>query len=477
MQKITIARGDGIGPEIMDATLSILKAAGARLEFEEIEVGEKSYLAGNTSGIEKSAWETIRRNKVFLKAPITTPRGSGYKSLNVTMRKALGLFANVRPCKSFHPFVATKHPEMDVIVIRENEEDLYAGIEHQQTDEVVQCLKLITRPGCEKIIRYAFEYAKLYKRKKVSCFTKDNIMKQTDGLFYKVFREIAEEYPDIESDNWIIDIGAARLADTPEVFDVVVMPNLYGDIVSDITAQISGSVGLAGTANVGNSCAMFEAIHGSAPDIAGKNVANPSGLIRASVMMLNHMGQQDIAERIKNAWAKTIEDGLHTADIFTAEKSKSLLGTKEFAEAVIFRMGSKPKCLDTAEYARDVQLNMPLYTRKKPAKKTLKGVDVFVDWKGLNADELASMLKRLNSDIKLTMITNRGVKVWPEGFEETFCTDHWRCRYEVENGHPAKNSSIHELLKNALDENIDVIKTENLYEFEGIRGYSLGQGQ
>jgi isocitrate dehydrogenase len=240
MQKITIARGDGIGPEIMDATLSILKAAGARLEFEEIEVGEKSYLAGNTSGIEKSAWETIRRNKVFLKAPITTPRGSGYKSLNVTMRKALGLFANVRPCKSFHPFVATKHPEMDVIVIRENEEDLYAGIEHQQTDEVVQCLKLITRPGCEKIIRYAFEYAKLYKRKKVSCFTKDNIMKQTDGLFYKVFREIAEEYPDIESDNWIIDIGAARLADTPEVFDVVVMPNLYGDIVSDITAQISG---------------------------------------------------------------------------------------------------------------------------------------------------------------------------------------------------------------------------------------------
>jgi isocitrate dehydrogenase len=339
MQKITVAHGDGIGPEIMDATLSILQAAGARLEYEEIQVGEKVYLSGNTSGIDKSAWGAIRKNKVFLKAPITTPQGAGYKSLNVTMRKALGLFANVRPCKSFHPFVKTKHPEMDVIIIRENEEDLYAGIEHQQTDEVVQCLKLITRPGCEKIIRYAFEYAKLYKRKKVSCFTKDNIMKQTDGLFHKVFKEIALEYPEIESDNWIIDIGAAKLADTPEIFDVVVMPNLYGDIVSDITAQISGSVGLAGTANVGSSCSMFEAIHGSAPDIAGKNMANPSGLIRAAVMMLNHLGQQDVAERIKNAWACTIEQGVHTPDIYTEGVSKKLVGTKEFAEAVIFRMG------------------------------------------------------------------------------------------------------------------------------------------
>lgn len=222
MQKVTIARGDGIGPEIMDATLEILQAAKARIEFEEVEIGEKVYLSGNTSGIEKSAWDSIRQNKVFLKAPITTPQGGGYKSLNVTMRKALGLYANIRPCKSFHPFIATKHPNMDVVIIRENEEDLYAGIEHQQTDEVVQCLKLISRPGCEKIIRYAFEYAKLYKRKKVSCFVKDNIMKQTDGLFHKVFKEIALEYPDIEADSWIIDIAAARLADTPEIFEVIV---------------------------------------------------------------------------------------------------------------------------------------------------------------------------------------------------------------------------------------------------------------
>jgi isocitrate dehydrogenase len=271
MKRITIAKGDGIGPEIMDATLAILKAAGAQIQTDEIEVGEKVYLAGNTSGISKESWDVIRRNKIFLKAPITTPQGGGYKSLNVTTRKFLGLYANIRPCMSLYPYVHTKHPIMDVVIVRENEEDLYAGIEHQQTDEVVQCLKLISRPGCEKIIRYAFEYARLYKRKKVTCFTKDNIMKQTDGLFHQVFNEIAAEYPEIENEHWIIDIGAAKLADSPELFDVVVMPNLYGDVLSDVAAQIAGSVGLAGSANIGEECAMFEAIHGSAPRIAGQN--------------------------------------------------------------------------------------------------------------------------------------------------------------------------------------------------------------
>lgn len=477
MQKITVAKGDGIGPEIMNATLEILKAAQARIEFEEVEIGEKVYLSGNTSGIEKSAWDSIRRNKVFLKAPITTPQGGGYKSLNVTMRKALGLYANIRPCKSFHPFIATKHPDMDVVIIRENEEDLYAGIEHQQTDEVVQCLKLISRPGCEKIIRYAFEYAKLYKRKKVSCFVKDNIMKQTDGLFHKVFREIAVEYPDIETDVWIIDIAAARLADTPEIFEVIVTSNLYGDVVSDIAAQISGSVGLAGSANIGEACAMFEAIHGSAPTIAGQNVANPSGLLKAAIMMLNHIGQQDVAETIKNAWLCTIEEGIHTADIYKEGISKELVSTSAFAAAVISRLGLKPKSLKVAEYEKGVRLNLPKYQRKPSTSKVLKGIDVFVDWKGTEVNKLAEHLEKLNSDIRLTMITNRGVKVWPDGFEETFCTDHWRCRFEVSNGKPADKSSIPVLLAQALQDNLDVIKTENLYEFDGVKGYSLGQGQ
>ena len=477
MQRITFAKGDGIGPEIMDATLKILNAAGAQVEWEEIEVGEKLYLSGNSSGIDQRAWDSIRKNKVFLKAPITTPQGGGYKSLNVTMRKTLGLFANVRPCQSFHPFVDTKHPDMDVVVIRENEEDLYAGIEHQQTDEVVQCLKLITRPGCEKIVRYAFEYARLYNRKKVSCFVKDNIMKLTDGLFHKVFKEIAAEYPDIESDSWIIDIGAARLADTPERFDVVVMSNLYGDVVSDITAQISGSVGLAGSSNVGQSVAMFEAIHGSAPDIAGQNVANPSGLLRGAVMMLNHIGQQEVAEKVWNAWARTLEDGIHTADIYKEGISKEKVGTDGFADAIIERLGLKPEKIQEASFAKNTRLEIPEYQRPKAPHKVLKGVDVFVDWKGSNPDELADRLLKLNRDIKLTMITNRGVKVWPNGFEETFCTDHWRCRFQVENGHPAEKGSIPALLQQALEEDVDVIKTENLYEFDGVRGFSLGQGQ
>ena len=216
MKRITIAKGDGIGPEIMDAVLKIFEAANVPLIYDEIKIGERLYLDGNSSGIDETAWDTIRKNKIYLKAPITTPQGSGYKSLNVTTRKALGLFANIRPCVSYAPYVETKYPKMDVVIIRENEEDLYAGIEHQQTDEVIQCLKLISRPGCEKIIRYAFEYAKNYGRKKVTCFSKDNIMKQTDGLFHKVFKEIAAEYPEIQANHMIIDIGTALLADQPE---------------------------------------------------------------------------------------------------------------------------------------------------------------------------------------------------------------------------------------------------------------------
>ena len=344
---ITVAKGDGIGPEIMDATLAILEAAGARIDVEEIEVGEQVYLSGHTSGIAPGAWEAIRRNKVFLKAPITTPQGGGYKSLNVTTRKMLGLYANVRPCKSLHPWVKTKHPTMDLVIIRENEEDLYAGIEHQQTDEVVQCLKLISRPGCEKIIRYAFEYARHTGRKKVTCFTKDNIMKQTDGLFRSVFNEISGEYPDIENEHWIIDIGSAKLADAPESFDVIVTLNLYGDVISDIAAQIAGSVGLGGSSNIGEDCAMFEAIHGSAPDIAGHDLANPSGLIQASVMMLNHIGQADVASKIENAWLKTIEEGIH-----------SISGHRLVSDVVIFGSGRNWCCMWNAVAAAAVACSL-----------------------------------------------------------------------------------------------------------------------
>ncbi len=478
MTRITIAKGDGIGPEIMDATLEVLKAAGAELEYDEIEIGESVYLGGNTSGISDGAWDIIRRNKVFLKAPITTPQGGGYKSLNVTTRKFLGLYANVRPCVSLHPFVSTKHPVMDIVIVRENEEDLYAGIEHQQTDEVVQCLKLISRPGCEKIVRYAFEYAKQQNRKKVTCFTKDNIMKQTDGLFHQVFDEIAKEYPEIENEHWIVDIGAAMLADTPECFDVIVMPNLYGDILSDIAAQITGSVGLAGSANIGEECAMFEAIHGSAPRIARQNIANPSGLLHGALMMLNHIGQSEIAEKVHNAWLKTLEDGIHTFDIFKEGASKQKVGTKEFAKAVINNLGKTPSLLKSVAYANNAAIHLPKYTRKPSLQKELVGVDVFVHWSGNDPNDLAEIVKRIEfNGIKLSMITNRGIKVWPNGFKETFCTDHWRCRFKSENTKVIEKSDIIELLANAIDENIDTIKTENLYAINGKEAYSLGQGQ
>lgn len=462
MTKITVAKGDGIGPEIMDAALRIIQAAGAKIEVEEIEVGEKVYLSGNSAGISKESWDVIRRNKIFLKAPITTPQGGGYKSLNVTTRKFLGLYSNVRPCLSLHPFVQTKHPIMDVVIVRENEEDLYAGIEHQQTDEVVQCLKLISRPGCEKIVRYAFEYAKQYDRKKVTCFTKDNIMKQTDGLFHKVFDEIAVEYPEIENEHWIIDIGAAKLADTPEAFDVIVMPNLYGDVLSDVAAQIAGSVGLAGSANIGEECAMFEAIHGSAPRRAGQNMANPSGLLQGAIMMLNHIGQGEVAEKVQNAWLKTIEAGIHTYDIYTDGVSTQKVGTKEFADAVIANLGQKPNVLKSVKYNQSA-ISIPKYQRKAPAKKELVGVDVFVHWPGSNPDELAAKLNGMVvPGVELTMITNRGIKVWPEGFSETFCTDHWRCRFKPNEQKVLEKEAIIRLLSNALSNQIDAVKTENL---------------
>ncbi len=481
MKKITVARGDGIGPEIMDACLRIIDAAGAGLEYEEVKVGEKVYLAGNTSGIEPDVWDSIRRTKVFYKAPLTTPQGTGFKSINVTTRKTLGLFANVRPCSSYYPFVRTKHPKMDLVIIRENEEDLYAGIEHRQTDEVFQTLKLISRPGTEKICRYAFEYARAYGRKKVTCFTKDNIMKLTDGLFHQVFDEIAKEYPEIENEHWIVDIGAAKLADSPENFDVIVLPNLYGDVLSDVSAQIAGSVGMAGSANIGEHAAMFEAIHGSAPRRAGQNLANPSGLLMGGVLMLVHLGLRETAAKVHNAWLRTLEDGIHTYDVFREDVSKQKVGTSEFADAVIARLGQKPQKLEPVDYPSDQSIQIPTAIRRPPVKRSLRGIDVFLYWNEGERDPnvLGPELRKANGEgLELSMITNRGLKVWPQGAPETFCTDHWRCRFQVKDDAPSvEQEKIFKLLTRIGEVGFEVIKTEHLYYFDGEPGFSLGQGQ
>jgi isocitrate dehydrogenase len=487
---VTIARGDGIGPEIMDAVLRILDRAGARIVPEEIEVGEQVYLSGRTSGIGEEAWASLRRTRVALKAPITTPIGSGYKSLNVTLRKTLGLYANVRPCASYAPFVPSAFTGLDVVIVRENEEDTYAGIEHRQTDEVYQCLKLITRPGCERICRYAFEYARRHGRRKVTCMVKDNIMKLTDGLFRKVFLETAARYPEIQTEVMIIDIGTALLATEPLRFDVVVAPNLYGDIISDVAAQCAGSIGLAGSANIGEQCAMFEAVHGSAPDIAGRGVANPSGLLEAAALMLVHIGQADVANRIRNAWLRTLEDGIATADIFRDPARQTKVGTAQFADAVIARLGQEPRHLPRAAAGAAPAAPVPVPVPVPPApatptpatqpEKTLEGVDIFLHWNtdGRDAAKLAARVHAaLPAPLRLKMITNRGVKVWPEGRPETFCTDHWRCRLLAAEGQTMRPRLIAEALLSLDAHRLDVIKTENLYRFNGQPGYSLGQGE
>ncbi len=391
---ITVAHGDGIGPEIMAATLAHpAEAGGARLDIETIEVGEKVYLRGNTSGIEPSAWESLRRTKVFLKAPITTPQGGGYKSLNVTARKTLGLYANIRPCVSYHPFVRTKHPVMDVVIVRENEEDLYAGIEYQTTPDEMVALKLISRPGSEKIVRYAFEYARQYNRKKVTCFTKDNILKMTDGLFHKIFDEIGAEYPEIEKEHWIVDIGAAKMADTPEAFDVIVMPNLYGDVLSDVAAQIAGSVGLAGSSNIGDQCAMFEAIHGSAPRRAGQNMANPSGLLQGA--------RADAGPHRPDTMSRSASTTPGCAPWKTASTPTTFSRKARASRRSGPRNSPRPWSRARPE-AADAEgrfiTRRSLHQRRRHAsdaampKKDLVGVDVYVEWASKNANDLAAKI-------------------------------------------------------------------------------------
>lgn len=468
---IAVADGDGIGPEIMEATLHILRQAGARIETHPVAIGEKIFKKGIPTGIDPGTWEVLRHTKAFLKAPLTTPQGGGFKSINVTIRGALGLYANVRPCTSYFPFVATKHPEMDVVIVRENEEDLYTGLEYRQTPDVPHAIKLISRSGSEKIVRYAFEYARTQGRKKVTCFIKDNIMKFTDGLFHEVFEQIAQEYPDILNEHWIVDIGAAKLADTPEIFDVIVMPNLYGDILSDVAAQIAGSVGLAGSANIGEKSAMFEAIHGSAPKRAGQNAANPSGLLLAAVQMMVHIGQSDVATKIHNGWLKTLEEGIHTYDIFKEGVSRHKVGTKEFAEAVVKNLGKSPEELKPVHYGPATPSLAHKTVATNPSRH-LVGVDVYLYHRG-NLNEFLPRISHINvGSIRLKLIANRGSIVWPEGHAETSCVEEWRCRFLSDDGKTVAQKSVLQILEAFDHVGMDVIRSEMLYTLDGKPGYT-----
>ena len=481
VKTIVVAKGDGIGPEIMDSVLTILKAANARLNYEFIEIGEKLYQQGISTGISKEAWYAIKKHKILLKAPITTPQGKGYKSLNVTFRKVLGLFANVRPVISFQPFIAGSNEKMDMVIIRENEEDLYAGIEYRTTESNYLSLKLISKAGCEKIIRYAFEYAKSNKRSRVTCIIKDNIMKITDGFFHNTFKEIAKEYRDITADSYIVDIGAARIASKPQLFDVIVTLNLYGDILSDIAAEVSGSVGLAGSFNIGETYAMFEAVHGSAPDIAGKNVANPSGLLNAAILMLDHIGQQDIGANIQNAWLKIIEDGMHTTDIFNAN-SKQKISTQEFTELVIKNLGNKPSKLKAVEAKSTEQLNMSLMsvpTAVNKVSKEMVGIDVYLMDQLTSAQNIAQIFQNNTIKLRLSSIAQRGLLVWPtvEAKENSDSGDMMRLRFLADNKATLSMNDLKELINLIISNKLEIVSLYTLYKYDGVDGFSKAQGE
>ncbi len=472
---ITVAYGDGIGPEIMEAVLSILRGAEAKISIDIIEIGERVYSKEWSHGISPSGWESIERTKILLKSPTTTPQGKGHKSLNVALRKNLGLYANIRPCISYHPVIENKFGKFDIVVIRENEEDVYTGIEHRLTGDSYQCTKIITRSGSEKICRYAFEYAKKHNRKKVTCLTKDNIMKMTDGTFHAAFDRIAKEYQDIKAEHYIVDIGMARVATEPENFDVIVTENLYGDILSDIVAQTSGSVGLAGSSNIGNEYAMFEAVHGSAPDIAGKNIANPSGLLNAAVHMLIYIGQVGTAKLIYDAWLKTLEGGIHTADLYKEKRSKQKVGTKEFAEAVIDNLGKKPAEL-TIGSGSDSKINLDSKINKVQDNyeqdykvKKLVGSDITLAWdKSSNVDQIVGLFESSNPQI--IAIYSKVLAIWPGSSKSS--SDQITCRFIANSEKkPITNSDVNDLLIKLEENTFDVVRMDKLYLYDGKEGF------
>ncbi|UAT43111.1 isocitrate dehydrogenase [Anaplasmataceae bacterium AB001_6] len=480
MREISVVYGDGIGPEIMDSVIKIMKHAGADIKFSTVEMGIKFYEKGIQTGIPDSAWENINRTKVVLKAPITTPQGQGVKSLNVTMRKKLGLYANVRPCISF----IDKSKNIDVVIIRENEEDLYAGIEYKDTYDSNLTAKTITYTASERICRYAFEYAKKNNRKKVTCFIKDNIMKLTDGTFHKAFDYVASLYPDIKNDSLIVDIGTARLAKYPERFDVIVTENLYGDIISDVVAEISGSIGISGSANIGSNYAMFEAVHGSAPDIAGKNIANPSALLNAAINMLYYLSQDEIAKKIQNAWLHTIENGMHTVDLYDENHSKKKLSTTEFTDEICKNIDTNIKNYDMSPMKCDLLNKSDLNDRFKSlisetmqsTPKHLVGVDLCLQWNSDMINELLKKIEEFNtlSGFVLCNISIKGLSLWPEKtIEDPMFTDTVVCRFIADKDQLIKHGDILDLMHQFLDKDIEVTRMYKLYIYGDRYGFRV----
>lgn len=461
MKKISVAYGDGIGPEIMDSVMKILDAAQVQLKWEIVDIGEKIYLSGISTGISDSAWNSILNNKILLKGPMTTPLGGGYKSINVTLRKKLGLFANVRPVKSYEPYISCNAKNMDVVIVRENEEDLYSGIEYQTTANSYVAVKLVSEEGARKIIRYAFDYATANGRETVTCITKNNIMKLSDGCFAKVFDEIASEYPVIKHNHMIVDIGSARIASKPSNFDVVVTLNLYGDIISDIAAEAAGAVGIAGSANIGSDYAMFEAVHGSAPDIAGQGKANPSGLLNATIMMLKHLDMHDKAEQIENAWLNTIKSGIQTVDLHNGYGKPAT--TSQFTDAIISNLESTPKVL-VSKKSEQKQLKI----EKVRKSHKVVGCDIYVRSANCN---VFNNLKFKTMELKF--IAHKGLVICA-GDARNDELDMLQFRFVKDN---TSQQDVLDIQKEIIDQQLEIVMFNLLSQYDGKDGFSKGQGE
>ncbi len=476
-KRVTVIGGDGIGPEVVSATRRIIDAAGVRIAWEEVEAGAEVFKRGLPSGVPPETIASISETRVALKGPLETPIGYGEKSANVTLRKLFETFGNIRPVREL-PGVKTPFSGrgIDLVIVRENVEDLYAGIEHQQTPGVAQCLKIMTRKGCEKIVRLAFEVAVAEGRKKVHCATKSNIMKLTEGLMKKVFEEVAPEYPSIEASHIIIDNCAHQLVRTPEQFDVIVTSNMNGDILSDLTSGLVGGLGFAPGANIGNDVSIFEAVHGSAPKYAGKNVINPTAVLLSGVMMLRHIDELAAAQAIENAVLVTLEQGVFTRDVVGDRNNPA--STTKFTDAVISNLGKKPEHTRARDH-RPVKVprisGAADYVRA--TAKTI-GVDVFVE-SPLDAESLGRSLDEIASalPVRLKMISNRGTKVYPAMGGITDCVDHWRCRFVARDEvRLIDDAAVHALLS-AVETTHGWMHIEKLREFDGVAGFTKAQGE
>jgi isocitrate dehydrogenase len=476
---ITLIPGDGIGVEVANATRRILEAAGAKLNYEVCEAGAAAFAKGVATGVPAETLDSIARNRVVLKGPLETPVGYGGKSANVTLRKLFEAYGNIRPVKEM-PGIASPYQgrNIDLVIVRENVEDLYAGIEHMQTPDVAQCLKLISHKGCEKIARLAFEVARAEGRKLVHCSTKANIMKLTEGMMKRVFEEVARDYPEIEAQHIIIDNCAHRLVMSPERFEVIVTTNMNGDIISDLAAGLVGGLGLAPSANIGRGIAMFEAVHGSAPDIAGKGLANPTALLLAAVMMLRHLSEFDIANTVEQALYATLAEGkVRTGDIAPAGMTPA--STDALRDAVIGNLG-KSHLLKNQRPHRALKLpeNDAPMVHTEPSVRRVGGIDLFIE-SSLDALTLGRSLDSLveGTPFRLKILSNRGTSLYPKSEATTDLVDHWRCRFVLRDGGIEAKDDLIGFLVARIGSTHRWMHAEKLQLFDGKPAYSLDQGE